>query len=184
LLLALAPAAPVPKGEKGVLYFPTKIGAKWVYSTWDSERVEVVTAVEEKDGAKLVTVGYQSRDGVVSTNIVSVSEKGLAVVAWLDDLGEPLWLLKLPHAAGSKWDAVIDLPGRLHLKGAMADGGPDRVLVPAGEFRAIRITSNFPSHDRKIRVVKTVWYAPRVGKVKEVRGDTVEVLKSFTPGED
>jgi hypothetical protein len=37
---------------------------------------------------------------------------------------------------------------------------------------------------RKGKAKKTIWYAPEVGKVKEVYGEHVELLKSFVPGKE
>jgi hypothetical protein len=58
VLIALAPAAPVPKGtDKTSLFFPTKVGVEWVYAEQDGDATLRVTAVEDKDGAKVVSGG-------------------------------------------------------------------------------------------------------------------------------
>jgi hypothetical protein len=107
LLAALAPAAPVPKGaSKPVLYFPTTVGAKWVYDEEDGERVYAVTAVEKRDGSDLVTVGQVGPDGkAVPKETWVVSDRGLSL---LERDGQkrdpPPCYLKLPHQPGEAWD--------------------------------------------------------------------------------
>src|SRR5262245_54660422 len=66
LLLVVAPAAPVPshlKPKNPPLFFPTKVGAKWVYRTGDLEETFVVTVVAEAGGTKVVTVVEVAADG-------------------------------------------------------------------------------------------------------------------------
>ena len=187
LVLRISTAAPVPQDKpKAGLYHPTRVGAKWVYKSGDQDSVEVVTDVKEKDGAKLVTVGYESRGEVTPSHVVSVSDKGLCVLAFnVAELTEPLWLLKLPHAPGNKWEAVLAGAPWGRTVGSAKAEGPERVEVPAGTYQAIRVELEIPYIDgREGKARKTIWYAPGVGKVKEVYGEQVELLKSFDPGKE
>ncbi len=187
---AVAPAAPVPpEAKKPGLYFPTKVGTKLVYQAEGEkhERVEVVMEVEDKDGAKIVTMGFLSRGKVEPHNVVSVSDKGLCIVDTnVSDLDEPMWLLKLPHKDGNKWDFVIAPAAIGKWKGTAVASGPDKVEVPAGKFEAIRVELDITFAGDRTRI--TTWYAPGVGNVKEIHksefNERVEVLKSFTPGKD
>lgn len=190
LLLAVAPAAPVPPPPKTPpLYFPTTVGAKWVYQTEGNkdEKVEMVMKVEDKDGEKWVAIGSEWKGKVDYRHAISVSDKGLAVVDTdVSDLDEPSWLLKLPHKAGNKWDYVIALPGVGKWKGKAIADGTEKVEVPAGKFEAIRVKLDITfAGDRR---QTTAWYAPGVGMLKQIvkseSGERVEVLKSFTPGKD
>src|SRR5687768_10415911 len=54
LPIASDPVAPPPR--EVVYYFPTKVGTKRVYEQGTFLKTETVTAVEEKDGLKLVTI--------------------------------------------------------------------------------------------------------------------------------
>ena len=54
-------------------------------------------------------------------------------------------------------------------------------LPTTGPIR-VTLDMDFLGHQGKEKSI--TWYAPNVGKVKEVRGKRVEVLKSFTPGKD
>jgi hypothetical protein len=183
-----ARAAPRGKDTPGeTLYFPTAVGTKWVYQSADKfERAEEVMAVEEKDGAFRVTVGRVRGGELAAESLVSVSAAGLSVLTLaVADLTEPLVLLRLPHAAGNNWEpALAGKPWGRVVGTAVADG-PDRIEVPAGVYQAIRVRTEIPFIDgRKGKGLakKTVWYAPGVGVVKEVDGDDIQVLKTFTPG--
>ena len=188
--LAVAPAAPIPPPPKTPpLYFPTMVGTKWVYQTEGEkgERVEVLMDVKDKDGAKLVETGCVYDGEVKYDRTVSVTEKGLCVIALSNlTVDEPFWELKLPHKAGNKWEYVFPIPSFLTWKGTAVADGPEVVEVPAGKCEAIRVTIA-PNHEEsQLRFI--TWYAPRVGKIKEIvkwkAKDRVEVLKSFTPGKD
>jgi hypothetical protein len=186
LLLAPAPAAPVPRVLKpGDSYFPTRIGAKRVYRAElsKSDVDEVVEDVETKDGEAVVTIRRDPNNAasLPKQEKVAVSAKGLARV---EESGEPLrppvWLLKLPHQPGAKWD------GGARSKSTYTVGEAAEVEVPAGKFKAIPVTR----HETQINfpVQTTDWYAPGVGLVKRVvRGNietTILVLKSYTTAEE
>lgn len=95
LAVSLTPATPAPKNVKQpVLYFPTKVGTKWVYDTGDSEVTLVITKVEENDGAMLVSVGKVGKDGkVVASEQVEVSKNGQRLAS---QRGLEETILKLP----------------------------------------------------------------------------------------
>ena len=187
-LLAFA-AAPAPKAaEETKLFFPTKVGDRWIYlftvkkdktKDEESEIEEAVTAVEDKKGVKVVTVGRLENDGKVHTNRMrEVSEKGV----WqMESPGfEPLktpWVhLKLPHKPGLTWDDDEHERGM-----TLTTHGPDRVKVPAGEYDAIRVEKR-KKGDPKAEPIQTDWYAPRVGIVKLTSVNLLVVMKSFTAG--
>jgi hypothetical protein len=114
-LLALV-AAPAPKeAEETKLFFPTKVGDKWTYLFTEKankdkewEIVETVTAVEDKKGMKVVTVGRVEEDGKVYRNrIRTVSEKGVwqmeSSILDMKPFKTPWVHLKLPHKPGQMW---------------------------------------------------------------------------------
>ena len=168
-----APTAPVPKGaEMTSVYFPTTLGAKWVYERPGREDESVVVSAVEKDGDDLIV----SREGVDGTRTIYakmvVSAEGLRQVRELTD-GKVGWVLKSRLKPGDSWE--------------VPDGGkrtvhePEEIEVPAGKFKALRVVWE---HDGG---TLTSWYAPGVGEVKRTikRNDVETVyrsLKSFTPG--
>ena len=181
---------PVPKDRKEVYYYPTQKGAKWV-SDWEGkERTFVITAVEDKDGAKVVSVAEVLTGGKeVPHEQVAVSDKGILRLAWGKPFDTPLWVLKVPAKAGEV--AAFDIPaepGVIPESGTKTAHGPEKVEVPAGAYLAWRVETEVtarggvplqPPHR------STTWFAPGVGVVKWVIGDgKSRVLKSFTPGKE
>lgn len=170
LLANFVHAAPALKGPNpDALYFPTTVGAKWVYEVGEGELESCVLAAIVKDGNDLIV----TREGVDGTRTVYskmiVSKEGLRqerdVAA-----GKVGWVLKAKVPAGTSWDTPEVEKRTVH--------GPEEVSVPAGKFTALRVTwehngSKYAS-----------WYAPGIGEIKRTvtRGDTVtvfRVLKSF-----
>jgi len=162
-------AAPVPKdaGRKPV-YFPTAVGAKWVYETADGLlETAVVSAVEKTDGGLIVSRAGADGTRTVYTKMV-VSADGLRQARdGADDLG---WVLKTNVKAGDSWDMPEG--------GTRTVYGPEEVKVPAGTFTALRVVWE------QNGATYTSWYAGGIGEVKRARtlDGTVTVtraLKSF-----
>lgn len=194
LVLSASACLWAPPPKDGPVYFPTKAGARWVYLVKlgevdrPYESVEVVTAVEQKGGATLVTVGHESQGEVMPHHVMSVSSKGVFVTSAVGgEMTEPFCVLRLPHRPGNKWEAVFAGKQWGRVVGTAAAFGPEEVEVPAGKYQAVRVESETPFIDgRKGSAKATTWYAAGVGVVKEVRADagSVRVLKEFTPGTD
>ena len=191
-VVSLAPAAQAPTGAKNPEpYFPTGKGARWVYDEQGSERVFAVTAVEEKDGAKLVTVTeLPERSGGLSGR-VAVSEKGLfqvgtGLAGFTYDT--PVCLLRLPHKPGDRWGFHIHAQFNLkEYKGIKTVRAAEEVVVPAGRYTAIPVVTDY-AIDGAQQAPITMWYARGVGLVKltfeGINGSHELVLKSFTAGKD
>lgn len=188
---ASAGSAPRLKDLPGGSYFPTTVGDRWVtemrYATNTSEYTEVVTAVEKKDGALVVSVGREV-DGKVSpqSSDVRVTDKGLFRMSLLGTVyDEPYCILKLPLKPGESWTSESASGG-----GAVKSTfkykaiKEEDVEVPAGKFHAFRIEVDVDSRGRPTH--STIWYDARVGVVKMEYGDGdsgyVRVLKEFKPG--
>jgi len=105
-MAAAGVAAPVPTAaQKPVLYYPTAVGAKWVYDWGGVDRVEQVTAVGVKDGKTVVTVGVLVGEKVTPYCKVLVSNQGLFFgTDGLEERKFPHALLKLPAKSGDQWD--------------------------------------------------------------------------------
>ncbi|HJZ55760.1 MAG TPA: hypothetical protein VKE74_12400 [Gemmataceae bacterium] len=183
-------AAPAPDDKKEpVLYFPTKVGTKWVYESPASKSFLRITTVETKEGAKLVTVASESELAGQTFKTVEtfrVSGEGLFKLGFDEKVFDPpQCLLKLPHVPGAKWEWLLkgDDKFRVDYKA----GKLEDVKVPAGEFKAVPVEDVLTGN--AVRMERTVWYAPNVGVVKKTwlvngGGQQTEVLKSFTPGKD
>jgi hypothetical protein len=185
MVLAIAPAAPVPKEMPP--YFPTQVGTKWVYQDGDTEEVQVITAVEESTKGKVITVGKVKDGQVVPWYEMLASDKSLSKL-WCPSgqFDPPLCQLKLPPRPGDKWEFDSSLSAvRFEYKGAARVREPEWVEVPAGRYWAVAVEVDVTGGPNDTPFQKTVWFAPRIGRVKEVWSFGREmVLKSFTPGKD
>jgi hypothetical protein len=180
-------AAPVPEHlfPKEQLYFPTEIGAEWVYD--DGGYRFTVTKVEEKDGAKIVSIGiYQSNGKTTHFNTVEVSKSGVRELSSSErQITPPTPLLKVPCAKGDEWSCPFGFVGE---NGKRADyaftcGGVEEVKVPAGTFRALRVEKVSTGADGKLIQTITTWYAPGVGPVRiQYAANGNRELVKFTPG--
>jgi hypothetical protein len=189
-VLGLA-AAPVPKvADKPALYFPTKVGTKWVYAQPRSEMTLVVTKVEAADDTTLVTVERVVGGGKSSPiHTVRVGKAGVAFTSEVGEAYTPPWVrLRLPHRAGEKWESASSRTltqngAVVRFHSAATDRGEEEVQVPAGTFRALRVDSEW-SADGAAKQWKREWFAVGVGAVKMEWASTVCVLKSFSLGKD
>src|SRR5688572_28750663 len=116
LLLAVAPAAPVPREIRNAPpYFPTKVGATWKYRFYrpagdgpDTEYIEVVRDVTVKGGVAYVAVTGVDADGTAGNGNTVMAVSGRGILEGIDHVSDGFtpygWLLRLPAAAGDTWD--------------------------------------------------------------------------------
>src|SRR4051812_48582721 len=127
LLCASALAAPVPKDAgKTSIYFPTTVGAKWVYERDGREDESVVVSAVEKEGDELIVsrVGADGTSTVYAKMVVSAD--GLRQVRELTD-GKVGWVLKTKLESGDAWEVTDGGKRTVH--------GPEDIEVPAGKFK-------------------------------------------------
>jgi hypothetical protein len=183
LVAALAPAAPVPQHlmKQPTYYFPTKVGTKLEYEEPGRQLTMIVTAVADRDGAKVVSVGRLGNgDSVSPLMTMCVSGSGVyRVERGRQKLETPETWLLLPAEVDREWEYPVGLPSlspRPVARGSVS--GIEEITVPAGTFRCVRVR-HFESGRTTL-----CWYAPDVGLVKTEAATWVEVLKSYTPGKD
>jgi hypothetical protein len=157
-------AAPVPEEAKApALYFPTRVGAKWVYERNRSVLESAVVAAVEQVGREHV-VSRAGDDGNPQQYAkVVVSPAGLrqdrdVATGQLADV----WLLKVPFRSGDSWPVPEQAGG-----GKRTVYGPELVELPAGRFQTAKVVHERPGGSRM-----TSWYAPGVGEVKRVERRT------------
>jgi len=183
-LVALAPAAPVPQHlmkKPPVYYFPTKVGTKLEYEEPSRKLTMLVTAVSERGGAKIVTVGQVAADESVKP-LMTMTVTGTGLYR-TERVGRTLYApevwLQLPAERDQSWDYPTGDPTILPRPTSRQRViGTESVTVPAGTFRCIGVNSYYNGH------TLTCWYAPDVGLVKTEAATWTEVLKSYTPGKD
>jgi hypothetical protein len=177
----VALSAPRPKDRAvAPIYFPTRVGAKWVYQNGQWEGARVVTTVDHQPEQTVVTTADVTAKGeLVPYEMVAVSAKGLY---WIENLkfgvkpDSPACLLSLPHRPGEGWTESF--------RGySLTACESEEVDVPAGRFRAIRVEENIDCGQGRWRK-NAYWYAEGVGLVKEQNDEVLRptVLKSFDPG--
>jgi hypothetical protein len=183
LLVASAPAAPVPPAPKTppTYYFPTKVGTKLEYEEPSRQLTMVVTAVADRAGTKVVSVGRVGKDETISPLMtMCVTGGGLYRTERLGQkLDTPETWLQLPAEVDSIWEYPVGNPAISPRPVAkMTVLGTEEVTVPAGSFRCVRV--------QRIEAGRSsvCWYAPDVGLVKTEAAAWTEVLRSFTPPKD
>jgi hypothetical protein len=192
----VAPAAPVPReADRPPVYFPTRVGDTWVWG-WvgdKTEFTEVVTEVESKEGAKVITVETMAEGTPLSPEkysaieTYSLTERGLFRLSHGDQRYEKPWcVLKAPYRAGEKWEVDVKDHFGVGGKSSHTIGEFEWVEVPAGKFWALRVETVHAGE--KPPLTATSWYARGIGQVKMVarsragKEEGAVVLKSFTPG--
>jgi hypothetical protein len=182
-------AVPIPQdAKKPTLYFPVEVGAKWVYQWTKEGETREVTAVEDKKGAKIVTVSTVGKDNKLSPcEVVSVTEQGLELLSKFgEELKPTVWLLKSPCKSGDKWKCDSTWFGRKDLLEANAKVCEiEELEVPAGKFNTIRVERKYALNGTGGGYKWNEWFAPGIGRVQMIEhfdGPLVAVLKSFTPG--
>lgn len=174
------------------VYFPTRVGAKWIYDVNGEEETEVVTAVKMQGRAIFVTV-HQVIFLKESDIKMKLAEDGLYQLTGVaalpkshKDVETPSLILRLPYKPGMKWRTFT--AAWPFGESTFTAYGPERVEVPAGKYQAIRVETTDAAKTEPNTIQRTYWYAPGVGLVKFVfehgKDKYVRTLKSFTPGKD
>jgi hypothetical protein len=195
VLVLSVPAGSAPKLKDAPVpvYYPTRVGDRWVtetkYADSTAEVTEIITAVEKKDDGLVVSIAREA-DGRASPNVshVKVSDKGIFRMSQLGTAYDaPYCVLQLPLKPGATWAAEVKRNGAVSSEFKYTAVQEEDIEVPAGKFRAFRIDLEIVRPGRPVDPVRaSLWYAPRVGVVRHDYGDKetgyVKVLKSFTPG--
>jgi hypothetical protein len=163
LLLAVAPAAPVPKAPPGPqYYFPTTVGDTWVTESTQSKVVKtyLVTEVVRSTGEYRVvcdvvevtpkqgTSKYKEENLVSEDSVSCLSSRGNRI--------SPPWVrfkTLLKHPDG--WSDVF---------GQWVPGKAEEIQVKAGKFIAVPVTLK-ASDLKGTNVVWKRWFAPNRGCV-------------------
>jgi hypothetical protein len=155
-----------------------------VFREYGKEREEVVLAVEYKSGGLILVDVGQVKDGkVVMDRVVEVSPKGVYQLSDLEfgKFPDPQLMLALPARPG-----MVTVKSGNGITYTRKVFGPEKVTVPAGTFRAIRVEHHYDSTGPGAGMGRpsfTQWFAPGVGFVKltDLFGNHSELM-SFTPG--
>jgi hypothetical protein len=200
-------ADPVPKAvEPARVYYPTTVGTKWVmrYPSFktDSDHTHTITAVEEKDGAEIVTVSerytrdwnqvfqvegaQQPVEEIEKQDRYRISPEGKSHIETYDreakkwvkpERADRVW--KWPGKPGEK---STDEIREAKYTAFSTVGKPETIKVAAGTFEAVPVYVETIQNRRELPK-RTFWYVAGIGVVKSRIGDEVGVeMISFTPG--
>ena len=89
--------------------------------------------------------------------------------------------MKTPAKAGEKWETVTTRNGIGRLETTAVVGMAEKLTTPAGEFMTFPVTVDLKLNGRDASST-TCWFAPDIGWVKIMAGDTViKELKAVKP---
>ena len=181
LYKAVRPAPLAAGAIKAKEYYPTQVGAEWVYRIGDREETQVVTEVKQKDGAKIVVIARVEAGKEIPAKTISLTPEAVLMVSLRDEEFDPaMCLLKLPPKPGDEWVVKAKLKNS-EFRLTMTAKKPETLKVPAGTFEAIPVVETGTVGGKSFEV--THWYALGVGLVKYNVGETtVQELESFKQG--
>lgn len=158
-------------------YFPAPKDAEWNYKTTTSagmsmEMRQVVTGVTKHadgSGYEVVINSYSPTESINTYHKVPgwvLTDKAVTPSAnYTFDYEKDINTLMNPLAVGKTW-SYKGKGGDLAITQDWTCVGPENVTVPAGDFKAIKVTS---TADYGGNVSKfTFWYVDRVGMVKSI----------------
>lgn len=175
---------PGQETHKGTEYYPVQVGNTWHYREGDTAFLVRVAKQEQVDQTFCALLETCVNGSVVATEHVAPGKDGVYRYTVAGQKAKrPLCFLKLPPRHGETWTAeTLVADQRILLEFVCGD---EDIQVPAGKYRAIRVTTTrFEVGDRKHSL--TTWYAQGVGMVKTtITVDGVErivELVKFEPG--
>lgn len=172
-LVAVTAAARKPKSEKpDADYFPLRVGDSWTYRNSESGGYTLKVLSEEPQQGGPVRYVVEVRSEVVIQNLFSKPAGWVLLHAenYLEHEGlkatyePPKQYLPNPPVIGQKWEWTGKDPTQTERRETNHVVGFENVTVPAGKFRAMKVTSEISGG--AIPMIKTSWYAPGVGLVK------------------
>lgn len=193
MAVSLAGAKPTKKDEKKESdagnYYPLQVGNKWEYRVdvagTSAKAVSTILKKETIDGVELARLEATVNGSPVATELLRATDKGVFRYRNNDKAIEPpICLLKYPVRAGEKWDGEITVGKE---KGKyFCDTREENVEVPAGKFKAIKVTINLEAKMQKVST--SYWFVKDIGFVKQTveAGDlniTME-LEKFDAGSE
>ena len=185
---ALAPAAPVPKAilKKFPDYYPLLPGTEWEYEAGESLFTVKVKDYEKKDGVRTGTLATFSGENEVATERIRVDAKGVSRTHINGiEIEPPVLILKFGIGDETAWDTKAKV-GKDTVDFTFKLEGLEEAKVPAGKYKAVKVTGSGDIAGTKSRVV--YHFAEGVGIVRLSYGvgggGATMQLKKFTPGKE
>ena len=183
LMVTATTAAPRVKAKPAApTFFPTAVGTTWVYREGTRQVTEIITAREDRDDGKMVTITSIAGWNSVYTRQLLVTRREVCLATFGPfTCTQPVCVFRAQAPAGEKW-GTSDQDNEPLALGQVYRTGPNvEVDVPAGRFEATpveRQSTGFVSGGG----CSMEWYSPGVGVVKAEYGRVTRVLVAFYPG--
>ena len=169
-----------------------KEGVVWTYVTGDKEGKVRVTGREKIGDVEAFVLATELSGASTEKEYVVVDATGIKMLrqtsgSTVTDYATPFVRLKLPPVAGDKWEWKGDI-GKDKATVAYTNDGEEEITVPAGKYKAWKITAVMEIGGVKHTGVN--WFAPGVGLVRQQsefetggkKHKSVIELKLFEPG--
>jgi len=189
-LTSAAPAPAARPDNQGPDFLPLAEGAKWEYRrTFEGQAglkvksldVRVSEVAKGEGGGVQFTGDFESLG--LEERMVSAPE-GVSYRGGLGRGDKPLALIRNSGKAGDQWTSLLPIGCGGFATATAKASGPEEVEVPAGKFRAVKVTYTAVVWGNRRTML--VWYADGVGVVKQVycpdSANIVIELVKHTPG--
>lgn len=150
-------------------YFPLAEGHTWTYQVTGrgntEETVKKVSGKEKVGDRDCFVIEDSGFAGDMQKMIMAADKEGVWVRRMRRELKDPWLWLKLPLAKGNTWSSTIASPNSDRVATLeFAAGDEEEIKVPAGTYKARRVTMKGSEKKASIEVV--MWFAPDVGEVR------------------
>ncbi|MFA6208626.1 MAG: hypothetical protein WC714_04280 [Candidatus Obscuribacterales bacterium] len=177
--VSAAPPVKTTKKPPPPDYFPARYKYSWKYQTTTADGKKTNFSMKDihddkqSDGAiwhqfqietsptQKFSDWYSKGNGLVLDNHIEYEGSGMKA-----DFVPPKQTLKHPLENGDNWQWSGTGMMKVAATETYSVTGPEEVIVPAGKFNAMKVTSEVTSIGSK--ATKTYWYGPNVGLVKSI----------------
>lgn len=155
--------------------YPLEIGNTWTFRvSGQEERFTIKVAALEKVGDfECFRLEATLKDKPVGTEHLLVAKNGIFRARTdKDDVSPPVCILQFPSKKGDSWKGEYKLGGKAATALFVAD--TETVTVPAGKFTTISVQADLSEMGGRVRT--TLWFAPKVGVVKQTLEEGKRVI--------
>jgi hypothetical protein len=173
-------------------FLQLKEGAVWTYATGDKEGKVKVTGREKIGEVETFVLTTEIGGAATEKEFIVADATGIKMLRLTSggnttDFATPFVRLKLPPAAGDKWEWKGDI-GKEKATASYTNEGEEEIAVPAGKYKAWKISAVMDIAGVKHAGVN--WFVPGVGLVRQQsefesggkKHKSLIELKSFEPG--
>lgn len=162
----------IVSSEAQNLYYPTRVGMRWVYS---SGEIQEYSREDTVFNTKVLVLQHTIKDQLTSEDYIVSNSNGMTFVG--QKVGQqilqfkpPLILYpKAPLKVGMQWQSISDVGGA-KITSAVQIIGTAGVKVKAGRFNAFIVRNTFYQPDGSSSTTD-LYFVPSIGTVRTVYAD-------------